>query len=109
LIDAVQRLIEHNAPEGIAAAVRAMKDRPDSTPMLSSFTCPVTVVCGEEDVITTVSECDAMHRAIPGSRFVRILAAGHLSNLENPAAFTAALTTNTLDTPGLKTRPTSDE
>jgi pimeloyl-ACP methyl ester carboxylesterase len=109
LIDAVQRLIEHNAPDGIAAAVRAMKDRPDSTPMLSSFTYPVTVVCGEEDVITTVSESDAMHRAIPGSRFVRIPAAGHLSNLENPAAFTAALTTNTLDTPGLKTRPTSDE
>lgn len=108
LIDAVQRLIEHNSPDGIAAAVRAMKDRPDSTPRLSSFTCPVTVVCGDEDVITTVTESEALHRAIPGSRFVRIAAAGHLSNLENPAAFTAALTSNAPDTPGLNTRPTSD-
>jgi pimeloyl-ACP methyl ester carboxylesterase len=108
LVDAVQRLIEHNAPDGIAAAVRAMKDRPDSTPMLSSFTCPVTVICGEEDVITTAAESETMHRAIAGSRFVRIPAAGHLSNLENPTAFTAALTTNTPDTPGPKTRPTTD-
>ncbi|HVW04872.1 MAG TPA: alpha/beta hydrolase [Vicinamibacterales bacterium] len=109
LVDAVQRLIEHNAPDGIAAAIRAMKDRPDSTAMLSSFACPVTVICGEEDVITTVAENETMHRAIAGSRFVRIAAAGHLSNLENPAAFTTALTTNVPDTPGLKTqRPTSD-
>jgi 3-oxoadipate enol-lactonase len=53
----------------------------------------VLVVCGQEDVITTPDECLALHRAIPGSRFVAIPDAGHLSNLENPISFNAALAT----------------
>jgi len=34
-----------------------------------------------------------MHKAISGSELVRIPEAGHMPNLEQPAAFNAALTT----------------
>jgi pimeloyl-ACP methyl ester carboxylesterase len=90
--DAIRRVIERNTLDGLAAAIRAMRDRPDSTALLPDLPRPVVVICGEEDLITPPAECEALHRAIPGSRFVLIPRAGHLSNLENPALFTAALT-----------------
>lgn len=91
LIDAVVKLIETNGPDGVEAAIRAMKDRPDRTPLLATIVFPTVVICGDEDVVTPPAECEAMSRQIPGARFVRVPGAGHLSNLEAPAAFSEAL------------------
>jgi 3-oxoadipate enol-lactonase len=91
LSEAVGRLIEVNTPEAIAAATLALKRRPDSTPLLSSIAVPTTIICGEEDVLTPPAESEAMHRAIGGSELVVLPRAGHLSNLESPMAFSAAL------------------
>jgi len=87
----VRALIEGNGPDGIEAAILAMKGRVDRVDVLASAGVPTTVVCGAEDVITPPAECEALSRQIPGARFVRIEGAGHLSNLERPDAFTAAL------------------
>jgi 3-oxoadipate enol-lactonase len=91
LADAVTRLIESNRADGIAAAIRALKDRPDSTGLLSSISCPTTILCGDEDVLTPPADSEAMHRAIRHSRLVILPRAGHLSNLENPLGFNDAL------------------
>jgi pimeloyl-ACP methyl ester carboxylesterase len=91
LVDAVTRLIEANSSAGIADAIRALRDRPDSTGLLSGIACPTTVICGDEDTVTPPAVSEAMHRAIPGSRLVIVPRAGHLSNIESPAAFSAAL------------------
>lgn len=91
LHDAIRQIILGNTPSGIAAAIRAMKDRPDSTELLPTLTCPTTIVCGTEDVITVPAESEAMHRAIPRARLALLPDAGHLANLENPEAFTSAL------------------
>jgi len=56
-----------------------------------SIKLPTLVIVGEEDTLTPPSISEAMHGAIAGSELVRIPAAGHLSNLEQPAAFNAAL------------------
>jgi 3-oxoadipate enol-lactonase len=77
--------------EGIIGALQAMRARPDSTPLLAEIDVPCLVVVGDEDVITPVRESRAMHAAIRGSRLEIIPGAGHLSNLERPAAFNAAL------------------
>jgi 3-oxoadipate enol-lactonase len=95
LTDAVRRLIESHAPAGMAAAIGAMKARPDSTQLLATLTCPITVICGAEDVITTPVESEGMQRANPSARLVIIPGAGHLSNLEHPTAFAAAMVSNT--------------
>jgi 3-oxoadipate enol-lactonase len=87
----VRALIEANGPEGIEAAILAMKGRADHSAALGAFRFPATVVCGAEDVITPPSECEAMSHQIPGARFIRIDGAGHLTNLEAPQAFNAAL------------------
>lgn len=87
LVEVVTKMIESNGKDGVQAALRAMRDRPDSTPLLATLTCPVTVMVGMEDVVTPPDECEAMHRAIPGSRFVTLPHAGHLSNIEHAFGF----------------------
>ena len=91
LSDAVRRLIEVNTSDAIAAALNALKSRPDSTPLLASIACPTLIICGEEDVLTPMADSEAMHQAISGSRLVRLAGAGHLSNLENPIGFNDAI------------------
>ena len=72
-------------------AVMAMRDRPDSTPLLHRVKSPALVVAGEHDVITNIDECRSIAEAIPGAQFALISNAGHLSNLENPDEFNRAL------------------
>jgi 3-oxoadipate enol-lactonase len=90
--DAVHRMMAQTKPEAIIGALEAMMARPDSTPMLPTIDVPTLVVVGEEDVPTPMKESRAMHAAIPGSHLQVIAQAGHLSNLERPAAFNHVLT-----------------
>jgi pimeloyl-ACP methyl ester carboxylesterase len=77
--------------DGIVGGLEAMLGRPDSTPTLATIDVPTLIVVGEEDVITPPKEARAMHAAIEGSRLEILAQAGHLSSLEQPAAFNAAL------------------
>jgi pimeloyl-ACP methyl ester carboxylesterase len=65
--------------------------RPDSTPLLASIHVPTLIVVGEEDTVTPPALSEEMSKAIAGSQLVRIPRAGHLSNLEQPESFNAAL------------------
>jgi 3-oxoadipate enol-lactonase len=87
----VRALVLSNSTAAIADAIGALMTRPDSTPLLPSIHCPTLIVVGEEDTVTPRTLAEAMHRAIAGSELVAIPAAGHLANLEQPAAFNAAL------------------
>jgi pimeloyl-ACP methyl ester carboxylesterase len=87
----VRELIEANATDAIVAALRAMKARPDSTPLLAQISCPALIISGEEDAVIPAAETDAMHAAIPRAAARAISRAGHLSNLEAPHAFNEAI------------------
>jgi pimeloyl-ACP methyl ester carboxylesterase len=87
----VRRLIESNTTEGIAAALHALKERPDSMPTLERSAVPALVITGEEDAIIPVAESEAMARAVPRAQLVVLPAAGHLSSLEVPDDFSEAL------------------
>ena len=91
LIEAVDRMIRVNTPEPLAAALAALRDRPDRTPRLGEIRCPTAIVAGAEDAVVAVEDAEAMHRAIRGSQLAVLPRVGHLSNLEAPAAFDAAL------------------
>jgi 3-oxoadipate enol-lactonase len=88
---AVRGIIMANQPEGIAAALRAMAQRPDSTPQLSAIKVPTLIIVGSEDTLTPPGEARKLHEAIKGSQFVELSGAAHLSNIEAPAAFNAAV------------------
>ena len=87
VVDSVHATMTMEPVEGVIGALEAMMTRPDSTPLLGSIDTPTLVVVGEEDVVTPPKEARAMHEAIRGSRFEIIERAGHLSNVERPAAF----------------------
>lgn len=91
VVRAVREMILSTPPAGIARALRGMAARPDSTPLLGTIRVPTLILVGEEDTLTPPVESEAMAKAIPGAALVRIPGAGHLSNLEQPAAFTRAL------------------
>jgi len=91
LVNRVRRMIEANSRAGIAAAQRAMAARPDSTALLSEATVPVLIVVGSEDSLTPPSEAEVLQKSIPSARLTVIDGAGHLSNMEQPAAFNRTL------------------
>jgi len=88
---AVREMILSTPPAGMAAALRGMAARPDSTPLLATISVPTLILVGEEDVLTPPAESEALAKAIPGAQLVKIAKAGHLSNFEQPAAFNQAL------------------
>jgi 3-oxoadipate enol-lactonase len=90
-VERVRALVLSNSTEAIADAIDALMRRADSTPLLPSIHCPTLIVVGDEDTVTPKPAAEAMHGAIAGSELVAIPHAGHLANLEQPAAFNAAL------------------
>ena len=76
---------------GVCAGIRALRDRPDRQAELPAIGCPTLVIAGALDKISPPDEMAAMARAIPNARLVEIPGAGHLSNLEQPEAFVAAV------------------
>jgi pimeloyl-ACP methyl ester carboxylesterase len=87
----VRRTIESAAAPSLVAAITAMMERPDSSAELTRISCPTLVLVGENDAITPVADAEAMHERILRSRLVVLPGAGHLSNLQSPAAFSLAL------------------
>jgi 3-oxoadipate enol-lactonase len=92
--DLVARVGEHilaAAPEGIANALHGLAARADSRETLPTIAVPALVLVGAEDVLTPPSEAALLSAAIPRARLDVIPEAGHLANLESPAAVNAAL------------------
>jgi 3-oxoadipate enol-lactonase len=84
-------MMEAADPEGVARALEAMRERPDSTHLLEKIQLPVLVFCGEEDTLTPVSEARSMADKLPRGKLAVIPRAGHLANLENPKEFNQQL------------------
>jgi pimeloyl-ACP methyl ester carboxylesterase len=90
-VERTRRVMMSTSPEGIAAALSGMAERPDSTSDLSRITVPALCICGCHDAIATVEEMRGMAAAMPQATFREIPDAGHMSPLEQPAAVNSAL------------------
>jgi len=91
VVERVRDRIESQPADAVADAVRVMLSRPDATPLLQTIRVPTLIIVGEEDALTPPAEAERLHAAIAGSTLVRLPHAGHLTSLENPAAFNAAV------------------
>lgn len=91
VVQATRRVILSTSPEGIAAALRGMAERPDVTGQLASIDVPALVVCGTHDGISPPEEMRQIADALPQGQFVEIADAGHMAPLENPTAVNAAI------------------
>ena len=77
--------------EGLAGALQGVAERPDSTPTLATITVPTLVLAGEADTISPPEEMRGLAGAIPGSVLRVLPGAGHLTPMEAPDSFNAAL------------------
>ncbi|HEX5629797.1 MAG TPA: 3-oxoadipate enol-lactonase [Usitatibacteraceae bacterium] len=89
-IEKVRAMILGTGVEGYMACACAIRDMAQTT-MLLAITAPTLVLTGRQDPATTVAHATVLHRVIAGSRLVILEDAAHLSNIEQPEAFNAAL------------------
>ena len=88
----VRELAARQTREGVIAGLKALRNRSDSTASLKGLRFPVLVIVGAEDAVTPPALAEAMVKELPNATLVVIPNAGHLSNLEMPEEFYAAIT-----------------
>lgn len=91
VIAELKRIGAAQRPAGIVAALQAMRNRPDSTPTLEQVRVPTLILVGQEDALTPPAQAEKMARGIPTAKLVALDRAGHMANLEEPAAFNDAV------------------
>ncbi|MFC9326486.1 alpha/beta fold hydrolase [Kitasatospora sp. NPDC057015] len=87
----VRALIAEAPPQAVAWAQRAMAARTDTLDVLSALHVPAAVVVGAADTVTPLAEARLMADALPDAELTVIPDAGHLSAIEAPSAFNAAV------------------
>lgn len=88
--DPVANMIATTPVAGYAGCCHAIPTM-NCTDQLRAIKSPVQIIVGEQDAGTPVAMSEAIHAAISGSELVVIPQASHLSNLEQPEIFNAAL------------------
>jgi pimeloyl-ACP methyl ester carboxylesterase len=91
VVKTVREIATRQPIEGLVAALKALRDRPDANPGLLHIAVPTLVLVGEQDGITPPDKAKVLADSIPNARLVSIPDAGHLANLENESAFNAAV------------------
>ena len=89
LLDAIAADVR---PESVRVAVSAMAEA-DLRDVLPGIAVPTLLVWGELDARSSLSVAREFARAIPHAELVVIPGAGHMSNLERPDEFNAAIRT----------------
>ncbi|HEV2292124.1 MAG TPA: alpha/beta fold hydrolase [Gemmatimonadales bacterium] len=90
--DRVRGIMESAPLSGILGALGAMRDRPDSTPLLAELSgIPTLAIVGEQDELTPAAMSRAIVDRIPGAVLGVIPNAGHLPPVEQPLATTRVL------------------
>lgn len=75
-------------PAGYIAACAALRDA-DLRPVLNSIIAPTLIIAGELDEATAPAQAAELHATLGNSQMVVLERAAHLSNVEQPEAFTA--------------------
>ncbi len=91
VVDRVRRMIRATPAAGYVGCCHAISVL-DLTEKLASIRLPAVVIVGEEDQGTPVAASQAIQERIAGAELVILKSASHLSNIEQPEAFTSALT-----------------
>lgn len=91
VVDQVRSMITGTPSETVIAALAGMAARHDASADLAALDIPVLVLVGEHDALTPPDVARSMAERMPRATLETIPDAGHVSNLENPGAFNAAL------------------
>jgi len=86
----MERMIRNTSAAGYRGCAAALA-RLNYGHRLGEIRTPALVLCGTEDHGAPPENTRQMHAMIHGSRFLEIAQAGHISNIEKPAIFNAAV------------------
>jgi 3-oxoadipate enol-lactonase len=87
-LDKVRQMIRATPVNGFIGCAAALADHNYAT-AVATVTRPVLFLVGEKDAAAPPMR--KLNEALPGSRYVELAGAGHISNLDQPAAFTRAI------------------
>jgi 3-oxoadipate enol-lactonase len=88
-LDKVRAMIRTTPVEGFIGCAAALADH-DFRSAVATVTRPLLFIVGEKDGTTPAAMQD-MQQKVPGSRYVELPGAGHISNMDQPALFTKAI------------------
>jgi pimeloyl-ACP methyl ester carboxylesterase len=74
--------MERQQPAAYISALKAMAERVDSTPLLSSFHFPVVLIHGDADSLIPIDRAREVKAALPQAHLVEISGAGHMPMME---------------------------
>jgi len=83
VVKEVRAMIGRAPVAGIVGALRALRDRPDSTPLLGQIRVPVLVIAGDDDQIAPAAGMQKWPAPFRRA-FALITGAGHVAPLEQP-------------------------
>ncbi|MCY1023610.1 alpha/beta fold hydrolase [Pyxidicoccus sp. MSG2] len=88
--EALRRQLARN-PRAVWRAMDGVIHRRSVEGELHRITTPTLILVGEEDAVTLPEMADRLHERISGSQLLRLPHGGHMSNLEQPEAVNAAI------------------
>ena len=91
LTGAIVEMMGRKSPDIFAAQIKALLERPDATPVLSTIRCPAMVLCGREDAWSPLAGHEEIAAMIPNAKLAVIEHCGHMAPMERPEDVTAAL------------------
>ena len=86
VFNAILDMQERSSAAQFEAQIHALLNRPDARPLLSTITCPVWLLCGEDDAWSPPAQHQAMADLMPQSQLTLIPECGHMSPMEKPEA-----------------------
>jgi 3-oxoadipate enol-lactonase len=88
-LDKVRGMIRDTPANGFIGCAAALAAH-DYASAVATVKCPVLFIVGEKDGATPAA-MRKLNEKLPGSRFVELPGAGHISNMDRPAEFTRAI------------------
>ena len=93
LVDEVVRMAEEVGEAGFHNQMNAIMTRRERRADLPAIRCPVSIVVGEEDVITPPEMAKEMAELIEGAALHILAGCGHLTTMEKPVEVSSLLET----------------
>jgi 3-oxoadipate enol-lactonase len=88
-LDKVRQMVRGTPVNGFIGCAAALADH-DYATAAATVKRPVLFLAGEKDGVTPAA-MRKLNQSLPGSRYVELAGAGHISNLDQPAAFNRAV------------------
>jgi len=85
LIESILAMFDTKTVTHFDHQIRALLNRPDGSPVLQSMSCPVSLICGELDAWSPVSQHEQMSELLSTHPSVQVIqGAGHMCTMEEP-------------------------